>query len=124
MNVSLEVGFKFNSNTGKIAENIAGIELKKKEVTGVNTEICYGYNTRREVDFVVRKGLKVEQLIPVCRNIDPYKTKDVEIKALLNAGKELKCDNPLVITGDKEGEEMIKDKKIKYPPSWKWLPEK
>ena len=70
MNVSIEAGFKSSSNTGKIAGNIVGIELKKKEVTGANTEICYRYNTRREVNFVVKKGLKVEQLIQVCRNID------------------------------------------------------
>jgi hypothetical protein len=47
--------------------------------------------------------------------------KEREVKSLLQASKELKCNDLLVITDDHEGEEMIKRKKIKFIPLWKWL---
>ena len=76
---------------------------------------------KQEVDFVVKKSLKVNKLIQVCYDIEDIDTKEKEIKSLLKAGKELKCRNLLVITEDKEGEEKIKGKKIKFIPLWKWL---
>ena len=44
-----------------------------------------------------------------------------EIKGLLKASKGLKCNNLSIITEDKEDEEKIKNKKIKFIPLWKWL---
>lgn len=35
--------------------------------------------------------------------------------------KELKLKEGLIITGDYEGEEKIKGKKIIFTPLWKWL---
>lgn len=119
--LSNAVGFKFSSDTGKIAENAVAIELRKKQAIDANTEIYYWRNSQSEVDFVVKEGADVKELIQVCWNIDNYKTKEREIKALIKAGRELKCDNMLVLTGSKEGEEIIKDKKIKYVPVQKWL---
>ena len=40
---------------------------------------------------------------------------------LLKASEELRCKNLIIITGEKEGEEEIKGKKIKFIPLWKWL---
>jgi uncharacterized protein len=52
-------------------------------------------------------------------------TKNREIRALIKAGKELRCKNLLIITEDKEGEEKIEwfgDKAvIQFIPLWKWL---
>ncbi len=116
------IGFKFSSDFGKAAENIVSIELKKKIVQEPNTEIYYWKNPQQEeVDFVVKEGLKIKQLIQVCWDINKYKTKEREVKSLLKASKELRCKNLLIITEDKEGEEKIKGKKIKYIPLWKWL---
>lgn len=108
---------KFSDDIGRLYENIVAIELKRK-----GKEIYYWKNPQHEeVDFVVKEGLKVRQLIQVCWSINEYKTKEREIKALLKAGKELKCKTLLIITGDKEGEEKIKEKTIKYIPLWRWL---
>src|SRR3989338_814596 len=115
------VGFRFSSNLGRIAENLVAIELRREERLG-NMEIYYWQDIqKREVDFIVKKEQKIRQLIQVCWNINEYKTKEREIKALLKASKELKCKNMLVITEDKEGEENIGNKKVKYFPLWKWL---
>jgi predicted AAA+ superfamily ATPase len=110
------IGFKFSQNAGKTAENVVAINLKKKEKEDPNTEIYYWKDVSgREVDFVVKEGLKVKQLIQVCYSTENFARR--EIKALLKASKELKCDNLLVITEDREDEE----KTIKYTPLWKWL---
>jgi len=118
------VGFKFSSNLGHSAENIVAIELKKKGTANPNLEIYYWQDLQHEVDFVL-KEVKVKQLIQVCWNIEEYKTRERELKALLKASKKLKCKNLLVITADYEREEKIKSKnrtyKIKFIPLWEWL---
>ena len=115
------VGFRFSSNLGRIAENLVAIELRREERLG-NMEIYYWQDIqKREVDFIVKKEQKIRQLIQVCWNINEYKTKEREIKALLKASKELKCANLLVITENYETEEKIDSKKVKYIPLWKWL---
>ncbi len=120
--LSNAVGFKFSSNPGKILENIVAIELRKKEVSDVNTEIYYWHSPQHEeVDFVVKRGFLVEQLIQVCWNMDNYKTKERETKSLLKASAELKCDNLLILTHNKEGEEIINDKAIKFMSLGGWL---
>jgi len=100
---------------GKLMENLVLIELKRR---GKNV---YYYSNNHEVDFVVAKGKRIEQLIQVCYDISDYETKEREIKGLLKASEELKCKNLLCITWDFEGEEKIKGKKIKFIPLWKWL---
>ncbi len=120
------IGFKFSSNLGKNAENLVAIELKKKETLDPNMELYYWKNPRHEeVDFLVKEGLKVKQLIQVCWNIKEYRTKEREIKALLKASKELNCKNLLVITEDCDAEEEIEVKeesyKVKFLSLWKWL---
>jgi hypothetical protein len=123
------IGFKFSSNLGKIAENIVAIELKKKETLNLNMEIYYWKNPQHEeVDFIVKEGTKIRQLIQVCWDINEYKTKEREIKALLKANNELRCKDLLVITENYEAEEKIKAKsksyKVKFLPLWKWLLQK
>ncbi len=111
------VGFKFSKDFGRVYETIAAIELKR-----LNKEVYYWKNQyHKEVDFVVKEGLKIKQLIQVCYNIDDYETKKREIKALLKASKELKCKDLLIITEDKEDEEKFEGRKIRYIPLWKWL---
>jgi uncharacterized protein len=61
----------------------------------------------------------------VCFDISDLETKNREIRALIKAGKELKCNNLLIITEDTEKEEKAEwfgDKAtITYVPLWKWL---
>ncbi|MEK6893699.1 MAG: ATP-binding protein [Nanoarchaeota archaeon] len=117
--------FKINSDFGRIYENVVAQELKRKEMDKL-CEIYYWKNQQQEeVDFVVRENLKIKQLIQVCFNVEKPKTKDREIRALLKAGKELKCKELLVITENYEHEENVKwfdlEGKIKFIPLWKWL---
>lgn len=43
------------------------------------------------------------------------------MSALVGASSWLKCDDLLIITWDKEGEEVVDGKKVKIVALWKWL---
>ena len=72
---------------------------------------------QKEVDFVIKNGKCVEELIQVTFANNKTDIKERETEALFAAGKELRCRNLLVITWDYEGEE----KGIRFIPLWKWL---
>ena len=119
-----DIGFakllEVSRDKGKKMENAVFLELERKKKS--LTEIaCWKNAQQEEVDFVVKQGRKVRQIIQVCCNIEDLDAKKREIRALIKASKELKCKDLLVITEDKEGEEITKKKKIKYIPLWKWL---
>ncbi|MBU1199301.1 MAG: ATP-binding protein [Nanoarchaeota archaeon] len=102
---------------GRLLENLVFIELLRKE-----KEISYYKSiTKEEVDFVIRKGKKVEQLIQACYDTSKQDTFEREVKALIKASNEFNCKNLLIITKDEEKEQIIKGKKIKIIPLWKWL---
>ena len=111
---------RISPDWGKLMENLIFIELLRRK------QDVYFYldSQGREVDFVIKKGLKVNQLIQVCFKIEEKKTKEREIKSLLKASQKLKCKKFLVITLDVEKEEKINGKTIKFIPLWKWLLEK
>lgn len=108
----------FSDNVSKIYENLVAIHLLRN----YKNKVSYWKNIQQEeVDFVIKEGLKITQLIQVCYDISNPNTKEREIRALLKASRELKCKNLFVITDDYEGEEKIKDETIKFFPLWKWL---
>lgn len=117
--------FKLNPDIGKLYENAVACELKKKEFNGKLNVYFWKNQQQEEVDFVVKEGTKVKQLIQVCFNMKDLKTKNREIRALIKAGSELKCNNLLIITENSEGEEKTEwfgaKATIKVIPLWKWL---
>lgn len=119
--LSNAIGFRFSENLGRIIENIVAIELMRKKVENPLQEIYYWRDhQQREVDFVLKEGPQVKQLVQVCYSIEDFNTKERELKSLVKASKELKCNNLLVITWDYESEED-KGEKIQFTPLWKWL---
>jgi len=118
-------GFQFSSNVGKLCENLVAIELKKRELQG-RSEVFFWKNPQQEeVDFVVKKGRQIDQLIQVCWEMRSEKTRDREVRALLKASRDLDCGNLLVLTDTKEGEEQVEwfgiSKKVQFLPLWKWF---
>lgn len=117
--------FKVSRDIGRIYENTAAIELKKREIAGEADVFYWKNREQQEVDFVVKKNAKVKQLIQVCYNFDDLAVKKREIRALILASKELKCRDLLVITDDYEAEKNEEwfgiKRKIKFMPLWKWL---
>lgn len=117
------IAFQFSGNSGRIMENAVMIDLaRRKDYFKKSTGIYYWRDyTDREVDFVVKKGTKIVQLIQVCQNLSNIETKQREIRSLLASGKELRCDKLIIITANEECVEKIEGKQIEFIPLWKWL---
>lgn len=91
-------GFQNSQNLGRLLENMVFGKLLQKGLVP-NKDIFY-YKTKsgKEVDFIIKKGLKVADLIQVCFDIGNPKTKKREIQALLEAGHELNCQEIKIVT--------------------------
>ncbi len=109
-------GFNFSKNKGKMLENLVFVELKRRK-----KEIYYWKN-KRECDFVIKEGLKVKEVIQVCYELNE-ENRGREIEGLVEALKEFKLKEGLILTNDKEDEFMVEGKKIVIKPVWKWLVE-
>ena len=117
------LGFSFSKNIGKLMENIVAVELLRQK-SGSSSRIGIFYwkdQQHREVDFVIRKGTDVSQLIQVCYDINDPKTRERELKSLIRAKGEMDCSDLLVITWDLESVEKYKGSSIRFVPLWKWL---
>ena len=115
--------FQFSENSGKLMENAVIIDLKRRaDYSETKFELYYWRDySEKEVDFAVKNGKKITQLIQVCQNLSNFKTKEREIKSLIKASEELRCDNLLIIASSEEGIEKIGGKNIAIVPLWKWL---
>jgi len=114
--------FKFSEDKGRIIENVVAIELQRRKNFQLDMEIYYWKDPQqREVDFVLKEGNRIKQLIQVSFINSKEDINEREIKSLIKGGEELKCRNLIMITWDYEGEEKVKGKKIRYIPLWKWL---
>ena len=111
------MSFKFSEDLGRIVENVVFLNLLFR-----NKEIYYWRDKQqREVDFVLKSGLGIEQLIQVTYASSEEEIELREKKALIKASEELNCEDVRVITWDYESEEEFKGRSIKFIPLWKWL---
>lgn len=107
---------KVTLDRGKLMENIVLVELKRR-----GKEVYFYSQPNYEVDFLVKEGLKVKQLIQVCFSVADRDTKKRETKALLHACDKLRCDDLIIITWDKDAEEVSNSKRIRFISLWSWL---
>jgi len=111
------ISFKFSENIGHIYENLVFLELKRR-----NKEIYYWKSKKgKEVDFLIKRGLDIEEAIQVSYNLNYKKTFDREIESLLIAKDEFRIKRLTIITEDEDMEKEIGNTKIKIIPLWKWL---
>lgn len=113
----------FSPDFGRIMENLVFLELLRRK----QDEQLFFYSDahQHEVDFVIKRGLGIEQIIQVCHSVEDVETKKREIRSAITASETLKCDNILIITGDYDNEEDAKwqnvKRRIRFVPMWKWL---
>lgn len=105
---------------GKKFENLVFLSLLRKGFEP-NRDIFYFTLNNAEVDFILKKDKRILNLWQCCYDLTEYATKEREINSLVKASKELSCNDLSIITDDYEGTKMIKNKKIKFIPLWKWL---
>ena len=115
--------FRLSENTGKIMENTVAVELlRRKSYQQSDKEIFYWKDYQgKEVDFVIKEGTSVKELIQVTYASGRDEIEGREIKSLIKASNELKCKNLEIITWDYEDEMKIDGKTIRCIPLWKWL---
>ena len=118
-------GVQFSPDTGRLAENLVAVALHKRALEGTCEVYFWRDSQQREVDFVMKEGRKVTQLIQVCWDMTDGDTRQREIRALLQAGAELSCDRLLVLTADADSDEEVewfgKRGRIQLLPLWRWL---
>ena len=116
------LAFESGKNFGRLIENIIAIDLQRKKMINPMLEFYYWKDyQQREVDFVLKIGPKVEQLIQVTIASEKNEIERREYTSLLKASEELRCKNLLMVTWDYESEEIRDGKKITFVPLWKWL---
>ncbi len=109
---------------GRLMENLVFTELLKHGVKA-NKDLFY-YKTRndREVDFLVKKGTEVSELIQVCYAVVNLQVEQREIKALVEASDELGVKKLTVLTWDEKNEITKDGHVIQFVPLLEWLLEK
>ncbi len=111
------VCLRFSHDTGRLAETVVFLEIKRR-----SNEVYYwkshdGY----EVDFVVRSGQNITELIQVSWNVSDEATQKREERALWCAMEELEVDSGIILTEDYERSLEKSGKVISYLPIWKWF---
>jgi uncharacterized protein len=114
---------ELSPNYGRLLENLVFVELVRRDYTPGLSLFYYRTRNNREVDFLLRKGHVVEQLIQVCYDISNPKTLKREIDALEEAAGELGCDDLLLLTWDREEAIQQGGREIRLVAAYRWLVE-
>ncbi|MEF8879977.1 MAG: ATP-binding protein [Candidatus Thermoplasmatota archaeon] len=117
------VAFRFSDNKGRLMENLVCIELlRRKSYNKSEFEIYYWKDhQQREVDFVIKTGQNIKQLIQVTNVSSKEEIEGREITSLIKSAEDLNCKNLLLVTWDLEDEIVEDNMKIRCIPIWKWL---
>lgn len=116
------VGFKMTDEFARLMENIVFIELNRRCAEDKKSGLFYWQDSnQKEVDFLVKEGLKVSKLIQVCYDARPAETRKRELAGLVAALDEFKLESGSIVTWDQDEVEKIRGKTIRYIPLWKWL---
>ena len=90
--------FRVSEDRGRLLENLVFIELMRRGYNAERSLFYYHSHTDKEVDFVLRSGTQIEQLIQVCYDMSAPKTRKREVDALIESAEELGCDRLTIIT--------------------------
>ena len=104
----------------RLFENVVLLELKRR--LQKNREINYWKNKKGiESDFVLREGISINEIIQVVYDLKEEKTKEREIKGLVECAKELGMREGLILTRDYQDKMKVDGISITFIPLWKWL---
>jgi len=108
----------FEEEFGRKIENIVFLELMRRKNINPLIEVYYLKVNNKEIDFVLKEGLRIKQLIQVTYAFSKDEIKE-DAKSLLKAYELFKKHKPelLIITWDYE--DVLGE--IKFVPLWKWL---
>ena len=90
--------FSLSDNLGRLLENQVFIELIRRGYDVEKTIFYYRSRNDKEVDFVLREGTRILQLVQVCYDMSSPKTEKREVDSIVECAGELKCDNLVIVT--------------------------
>ena len=112
--------FSLSDNLGRLLENQVFVELLRRGYDPDKTMFYYRSRNDKEVDFVLRKGTHIDQLVQVCYDMSSPNTEKREVDSLTECAEELNCSN-LVIVTNKEKRTIEKvGYRIDVVPVQKW----
>lgn len=94
--------FSLSDNLGRLLENQVFVELLRQGYDTDKTMFYYRSRNDKEVDFVLRKGTHIEQLVQVCYDMSNAKTEKREVDSLIECAAELNCSNLVIVTNNEE----------------------
>ena len=94
--------FSLSDNLGRLLENQVFVELLRQGYDTDKTMFYYRSRNDKEVDFVLRKGTHIEQLVQVCYDMSNAKTEKREVDSLIECAVELNCRNLVIVTNNDE----------------------
>ena len=111
------------SMKGKLMENLVAVEIRRRIAYWHRDYSLYYWKSARqeEVDFVVRRRGKTVALVQVTYASEKSDLKEREVKALLMASKDLKCNNLIIISWDYSDRYKTDGKIIHIMPLLRWL---
>lgn len=109
------------NNRGRLMENTVAVELLKNSRNSWSEVFYWKDYQGREVDFVIKNNREIVKLIQVTFATSREAIQERELRSLISASDELRCDNLLVITWDYESSTEVQGKKIVFVPLWRWL---
>lgn len=117
--------FKISPGSGRLYENIVAVSLKQRELAREIDFFFWKNEQQEEVDFVIKNGAEITELIQVCYDNSQSKINERELRALLKASDALSCNNLTVITEDLEANDPATwggiTRQVHFIPLWKWL---
>lgn len=111
---------QFSNNTGKLLENAIYVFLRRRYSSLYEKNIFY-YKNKTECDFIVFDKNRASYCIQVSSDISDNKTKEREIKGLLEALTFFELNKGYIITTEQEEELMVENKKVIIKPAYKLL---
>ena len=103
---------------GRLFENLTFLELKRRE----HNDVCYWKNTEgREVDFLIKQGTHIEQIIQVVYDLEDEKTMARETDAIVKCAKEFKMKTAIILTKNVSKTQEINGISIRFVPLIDWL---
>ena len=114
------VSDSFSEDRGWYFENLVALELYKETVENPSKDIHYWKDRKgNEVDFVLKKGDKVEKLVQVCADLN-QDNRNRELDNLIKASEDLGCEKLHIVTGNSKGKIEHRGKTVEATPLWLW----
>ena len=105
---------------GRTLENIVFLQLRNKR-RELDYEIYFYKDRRHEIDFVCVRGGSVVKLVQVAYEITNEKTRERELAALFDMGREFKCDDLLLVADHDSGLVEREGLKVRIVDIVTWL---